>query len=495
MVSSLAPVCSARRFGPILLATWLGLTLSLVASAAPAAKAARPPNFIVIMGDDLGYGDLGSYGQKRLQTPNIDRLAAEGMRFTQHYSGSPVCAPARSVFLTGLHTGRTPIRGNREVKPEGQQPLPAETLTLTRSLQQDGYVTGVFGKWGLSGPGSTGAPENQGFDRFFGYNCQRLAHHYYPEHLWDNATRIELPGNRDGGRAVYAPELIHRRTLEFIEANREQPFFLLVATPLPHADLDAPDDYLARHRGLYGEETPYRGVDHGPKFRQGPYISQPTPKAAYAAMINVLDDQVGDIIATVERLGLTGDTLIIFTSDNGPAGEGGGNPANFDSSGDLRGAKRDVHEGGIRVPMIARWPGQVPPGVTSDLVCAGWDFFPTFVDLAGQRTPTGLDGISLVPTLTGRGEQVRHAYLYWEFHELGGRQALRQGPWKLVRHGAAQEDPGPFQLYNIECDPQEKTDLAATHPLIVADLAALLPKVRTESPVFKFHTAGHRPDN
>jgi arylsulfatase A-like enzyme len=479
-----------RLFHRLLLATLLALAAALVPAALAAATAARPPNIIFILADDLGYGDLGSYGQKRFATPHLDRLAAEGLRFTQHYGGATVCAPSRSALLTGLHTGHTPIRGNKEVQPEGQHPLPADTRTVAKLLQRAGYATGVFGKWGLGFPGSEGAPQRQGFDRFYGFNCQRLGHHYYPDHLWDDDTRVPLAGNAHRRNGDYAPSLIHQKTLGFIEANRDRPFFCFVASIIPHAELVAPESYLARHRGKYGPEKPYQGVDDGPTFRQGPYASQPDPHAAYAAMVNLLDDQVGEIVATVRRLGLAENTLIVFTSDNGPSVEGGSDPAYFHSSGGLRGVKRDLYEGGIRVPMIAHWPGTVARG-TSAHVSAFWDWLPTFADLAGLPAPTGLDGLSLAPTLTGRGRQTQHDYLYWEFHEGGGRVALRQGDWKVVRYDVLKAPDGPLALFNLAADPTETTDLAARHPDRVKALDTLLRGARTDSPVFRFGQTGY----
>jgi arylsulfatase A-like enzyme len=463
----------------------------LFAPASASAPAASRPNIIFILADDLGYGDLSCYGQRRFATPNIDRLASGGMRFTQHYSGTTVCAPSRSALMTGLHTGHTPIRGNLEIQPEGQHPLPAGTFTLAKLLQQAGYATGVFGKWGLGFPGSEGAPRRQGFDRFFGYNCQRLGHHYHPDHLWDDDTKVTLPGNAGRGHGVYAPELIHEKTLDFIAANRERPFFCFVATVIPHAELAAPERYLARHRGKYGSEKPYQGVDDGPTFRQGPYESQAEPHAAYAAMINLLDDQVGEIVAKVQQLGLAEKTLVVFASDNGPSLEGGSDPAYFNSSGGLRGVKRDLYEGGIRVPMIAHWPGTIVRGSLSAHLSAFWDWLPTFAELAGQPVPTGLDGISLAPTLTGRGRQAPHDYLYWEFHEGGGRAALRQGDWKIVRYEVLAKPDGPLALYNIAVDPAEANDLAARQPARVKQLEKLLRSARTDSPVFRFGQTGY----
>ena len=470
----------------------LSLSLSLLPSfSVSAASAPRPPNIVFILADDLGYGDLSVYGQRAFATPNIDRLAAEGMRFTQHYSGATVCAPSRSALFTGLHTGHTPIRGNKEVQPEGQHPLPADTRTLAKLLKGAGYTTGLFGKWGLGFPGSEGAPRRQGFDRFFGYNCQRLGHHYYPEHLWDDDTQLSLPANTDRRNGTYAPTLIHQKTLSFIEANRDRPFFCFVASIIPHAELTAPESYLARHRGKYGPEQPYVGVDDGPTFRQGPYASQPDPRAAYAAMINVLDDQVGEIVAKLRRLGLAENTLVVFSSDNGPAFEGGSNPAFFNSNGGLRGIKRDLYEGGIRVPMIAHWPGTIARGEVSTHLSAFWDWLPTFAELAGLPAPAALVGVSLAPTLTRRGRQAQHNYLYWEFHEGGGRVALRQGDWKVVRYEVLKNPNGPLALFNLATDPNETTDLAARHPDRVKALGSLLAGARTESPIFQFGQTGY----
>jgi arylsulfatase A-like enzyme len=473
---------------PSLLACFAAILGSVNLTAAPAS---RPPNLIFILADDLGYGDLSCYGQKRFKTPHIDRLAAEGLRFTQHYSGSTVCAPSRSALLTGLHTGHTPIRGNLEIKPEGQHPLPARTVTLPKILRTAGYVSGLFGKWGLGFPGSEGEPLRQGFDRFYGFNCQRLGHHYYPYHLWDDTRKAVLPENAGTAKGAYAPDLIHRQTLAFIEQNRDRPFFCFVASIIPHAELVAPANYLARHRGKYGPETPYAGVDGGPEYRQGPYESQAEPHAAFAAMVNVLDDQVGEIVAKVRALGLAENTLILFTSDNGPHREGGADPDYFNSSGGLRGTKRDLYEGGIRVPMIAWWPGQIRAGGQTAHASAFWDMLPTFAELARVPTPAGLDGLSFAPTLTGRGVQKLHDYLYWEFHEGGGRLALRQGDWKIVRTDVLAKPDGPVQLFNLARDPAETTDLAAREPARARAMTELMRGARVDSPVFRFSQTGY----
>ena len=454
-------------------------------------RASRPPNLIYILADDLGYGDLGCYGQKKFATPHIDRLAAEGLRFTQHYSGATVCAPSRSALLTGLHTGHTVVRGNLEILPEGQHPLPADTLTLPKLLKRAGYVSGLFGKWGLGFPGSEGEPLKQGFDRFFGYNCQRYGHHYYPHHLWDGTRKVMLEDNAGPMKNLYAPELIHQKTLAFIEANRERPFFCFVASVIPHAEMIAPERYMAKHRGKYGRETPYAGVDGGPEYRTGPYESQAEPRAAFAAMVNLLDDHVGEIVAKVRALGLAENTLILFTSDNGPHREGGHEPDFFNSSGGLRGTKRDLYEGGIRVPLLAWWPGTIRAGGETAHLSAFWDMMPTVADLAGIAVPGGLDGVSFAPTLTGRGAQQPPKPLYWEFHELGGRMALREGDWKLVRYGVLKDPNGPAELYDIRNDPRETTNLAARHPQRVREMDARMRASRVDSPVFRFAQEGY----
>ena len=452
----------------------------------PAAQPQRPPNIIFILADDLGYGDLSFSGQQRFQTPHIDRLAAEGLFFTQHYAGATVCAPSRSALMTGLHTGHTFIRGNQEVQPEGQYPLPDSVRTLPELLKEHGYVTGAFGKWGLGYPGSEGDPNRQGFDTFFGYNCQRYAHHYYPRHLWHNQTRIDLPENAGSAKETYAPALIQEQVLAFLEAHQDTPFFLFVPTPLPHAELAAPDSLMAKYRGAFDPETPYAGYDAGEQYRTGPYESQAEPHAAFAAMVDLLDQQVGEIVAKVEALGLREHTLIVFSSDNGPHREGGADPDYFDSNGPYRGYKRDLYEGGIRVPTIAYWPGQIGAGRRSDHISAFWDFLPTFAQLAGAPVPAGLDGLSLLPTLLDSGTQAQHSHLYWEFHELGGRVAVRKGPWKAVKYDYLAQPDAPAALYHLDQDPGETQNLAAAQPEILAELEALIRASRTPSAVFRF---------
>ncbi|WP_201978273.1 arylsulfatase [Hymenobacter rubidus] len=459
-----------------------------VALAQTKPKAQRPPNIIFIVADDLGYGDISCYGQKRFKTPNIDRLATEGMKFTQAYAGTAVCSPSRSSLFTGQHTGHTPVRGNLAVKPEGQYPLPDSTVIIPQLLKKAGYATGCFGKWGLGGPGTSGDPVNKGFDEFFGYNSQTLAHNYYPYYLWHNREKVMLPENSGARSGTYAPDLIHRKTLEFIKQHKDQPFAVFVTTVIPHAELAAPPAYMKQTIGKFGPEKPYIGPDtSAPTFtKSGPYLSQPYPRAAFVGMMGVLDDQVGQIMRTLKELHLDGNTLVIFTSDNGPSPEGGKELNYFNSSGGFRGAKRDLYEGGIREPFIARWPGQVKAGVVTKQVVAFWDLLPTFTELAGLKTPANLDGVSMVPTLTGKGQQQQHPYLYWEFYEQGGSVAARMGHWKAVRLNMATTPNGPIELYDLDADPAETHDVAKQQPAVIARFAQIFTKEHKPSPVFKF---------
>lgn len=438
-------------------------------------KVEAKPNIIFILADDLGYSDLGCYGQKRIRTPNLDRMAAEGIRFTDHYAGSTVCAPSRCALMTGLHTGHTLVRGNREVKPMGQYPLPTDTVTIAKLMKQAGYTTALIGKWGLGGPGSTGIPNRQGFDYFFGYLCQRHAHNYYPEFLFRNEERVPLKGNRlaeprrpDGAgfaveRAQYSHDLLAREALEFVERNRDKPFFLYLALTIPHANNEG---------GQKGMEVP----------SSEPYANEdwPEPQKGHAAMITRMDRDIGRLLAKIKELGLDEETLVIFTSDNGPHREGGNDPEFNDSNGPLRGIKRDLYDGGIRVPLIARWPGRIRPGSESDHVSAFWDFLPTACKIAGVRLPEGTDGLSYLPALFGR-EQEEPEFLYWEFKS---KQAVRMGDWKGIRFGTK----GKLELYDLKNDIGENNDIAGQHPDVVAKIENYLEKARTDSeiwPVFK----------
>lgn len=435
------------------------------------AKAPSKPNVIYILADDLGYGDLSCYGQTKFQTPNIDALAARGMRFTQHYSGSAVCAPSRCSLLTGMHTGHTPVKGNSEHQPEGQMPMPADTHTIGHQLQSAGYATGVFGKWGLGYPGSVSEPLKMGFDRFYGYNCQRIAHCYYPAFLWSDNEREMLWGNVASRKDDYAPDLIHEQALKFIRESKskDQPFFCYYAAVQPHADMVAPERYMKKYRGKFLPELSYP---------EDYYVAQPEGHAAFAAMVNVLDDYVGEIIAELDALGIAENTLLIFTSDNGPHVEGGHDPEYFDSNGPLKGFKRDVYEGGVRVPMIAAWPGKIAEGSESDQVSAFWDMLPTLADLAGSPMDRKTDGVSIMPTLLGRGEQKERGYLFWDFPAQGGREAIREGDWKAVRYNIKKKPNAAIELYDLSSDPGEQNNVAAQHPELSSKLAELMKQAR-----------------
>ena len=472
----------------------LALILTSLLGAPPLLAQAQtensPPNLVFIMADDLGYGDVGAYGQTQIQTPNLDRMAAEGTRFTQFYAGSTVCAPSRSVLMTGQHTGHTPVRGNGQGDgPIGNTPLPDSAVTLAEVLRQAGYRTSAFGKWGLGGPDSEGAPWRQGFDLFMGYLDQRRAHFYYPEFLFRNEKQIPLDGNvvepeppaPGSGKPVHAVRYSHDvladSALAFVrrQAERpEQPFFLYLPFTIPHAELLAPDSAYAPYLDADGQsifdEVPYPG---------GHYSGQPQPRATLAAMISRLDRDVGRLLDLLRELELAENTLVFFTSDNGPHEAGGNDPHYFDSNGPLRGLKRDLYEGGTRVPMIAWGPGHVPAGQTSDHVWAAWDVLPTLADLAGTSAPSGIDGHSMVAAVTGEGEAPTADYLYWEFYERGSAQAVRFGSWKAVRQPMF---TGEIELYNLSEDLSEARDVAADHPDVAARAASLMEAAHTPSP-------------
>lgn len=461
--------------------------------AAPAQKQSEKvsdrPNVIFILADDLGYGDLGFLGQQFIETPNIDRLASEGMFFSQHYAGAPVCAPSRSALITGLHTGHTPVRGNYEVQPEGQYPMPDTLQTLSKIFQQAGYATGAFGKWGLGFVGTSGDPSNQGFEQFYGYNCQRYAHRYYPAYLWKNQTKVDLPGNDWSKKVTYAPDLIQEKTLEFIENNQNDPFFLFMPIVMPHAELAAPDDEIfQKYRAKFGEEKVHQapeGGDYGPEMKIPGYQSTDYPRATFAAMVERTDRYVGEVMKKLEDLGLSENTIVIFTSDNGAHFEGGADPEFFDSNGPFRGLKRDLYEGGIRVPLIVKWPGKVKPGSKSDHASAFWDWLPTFAEIIGQKSPEEIDGISFLPALLGKGGQATHDHLYWEFHELGGRQAIRQGNWKLVKYQVKDASKTTVELFDLSSDPGESKNLAVENPQKVIELEQLIQESHRPNPVFQ----------
>jgi arylsulfatase A len=429
-------------------------------------KNAAKPNIIFILADDLGYGDLGCYGQQKIRTPNIDALAKSGIQFTQFYSGSTVCAPARSSFLTGQHTGHTPVRGNKSFQPEGQTPLPDSAVTIAMELQKAGYTTAAFGKWGLGYITTSGSPSKKGFDKFYGYNCQSLAHNYYPDHLWDNDTRIDFPENKIKP-TVYSGDLIQEKALDFIaQQPGDKPFFLFLPYTVPHADLTPPHDSVYNHYvKLFGEE-PLAETD---KRSANKEFIELYPHAAFAAMVARLDKYVGEVIAAVNKKGIADNTIIIFTSDNGPHREKGGDPAFFDGNGIYKGIKRDLYEGGIRVPLLISWKKKIKPGQQSNHIAAFWDFFPSFQQLAGIPGSKKTDGISMVPLLQNK-KQRAHEYLYWEFHEQGGKQAVRWKNWKAVRLNISTEKPAATELYDLSKDPSEQTNVADQYKEIVAKM-------------------------
>ena len=463
----------------------LGICASLALISCGRKSDNELPNIVYILADDLGYGDLSCYGQNKFSTPNIDRLASQGMLFKQHYTGCTVSAPSRSCLMTGLHTGHTPIRGNKEIIPEGQWSLPSESVTVAEILKTKGYTTGAFGKWGLGYIGSEGDPNVQGFDVFVGYNCQRLAHNYYPDHLWHNNEKIILHDNDSGKTGAYGPDIIHEAALKFIETNKDKPFFLFYPTTIPHAEIIAKEEYMALFRGEFDPEKPYRGVDEGPSYRRGPYGSQPEPHAGFAAMIKQLDDYVGEITDYLTEMGIEENTIVIFVSDNGPHLEGGADPQYFNSSGDLRGFKRDLYEGGIRTPMLVKWPAKIKAGAKSDHVSAFWDVLPTFADIAGAELPENIDGISFLPELLGKKQKL-HEYLYWEFHEQGGRQAVRMNNWKSVRLNVNKDPDSEPELYDLSKDPGETNNVATSNPETLEKIKDIMLKAHTPSEVFPF---------
>jgi len=447
--------------------------------SARSSAAESKPNIVYILADDLGYAEVGCYGQKKIKTPNIDKLAAEGMKFTQHYSGNPVCAPSRCVLMTGLHTGHSQVRGNKQVGGQegwklgstkgGQWPLEEGTVTVAKILKDAGYTTGAFGKWGLGRVGTTGEPARQGFDRFYGYNCQRQAHTFYPNHLWSDSKIEWIEANKGGKEEVYSHDLIAEEALKFVRANKSKPFFLYVPFMIPHVALQVPEDSLAEYKGKW-PDAPYDG-------KKG-YIPHENPRACYAGMVTRMDKDVGRIMSLLKKLRLDKNTLVIFTSDNGPTYAGGADSAFFESAGPLRGLKGSVYEGGIRVPFIARWPGKIEPGSETDHVSAFWDFLPTACEIIGAEPPANIDGISYLPTLLGeRRKQKTHDHLYWE---LGGRQGIRMGDWKLVRTRPGRK----IELYNLAEDIGEENNVGEENPEILAKMTEMLTTARTKSKVF-----------
>lgn len=447
----------------------------------------KSPNIIFIIADDLGYGDIEPYGQQLIKTPHLAKFAKEGMRFTQFYAGTSVCAPSRSSLMTGMHTGHTFIRGNKEVQPEGQYPISASTYTIAEALKKAGYTTGLFGKWGLGPMETEGDPLKHGIDRFYGYNCQRQSHRYYPTHLWDNEKKVILEENHDLLKAVtYAPDLIQRQALQFMDDNREHPFLLFLTYTLPHAELLVPDDSIYQYyKGRFPEKE-HKGNDYGEGATVAGYTSQPFPHATFAAMVSRLDMYVGQVMQKLKDLKLDNNTIVFFTSDNGPHTEGGADPEFFNSPGGFRGVKRDLYEGGIHIPFMARWPGKIKAGTDNNYIGAFWDMFPTFTDIAGVSSPDSTDGVSILPALRNSSKQKKHEYLYWEFHESGGRQAVRSGNWKAVRLNVFDKTKTTVELYNLANDPHETQNIAALYPEIVKRLTNTMDEAHKPSAIFPF---------
>ena len=433
----------------------------MISAPVRANPAAARPNVIFILADDLGYGDLGCYGQKRVRTPNIDKLAAEGMRFRQAYAGSTVCAPSRCCLMTGLHTGHATVRGNK--KPEVG--LRSGEETVASMLGKAGYHTALYGKWGLGGPGTGSVPNTRGFDRFYGYLDQQHAHNYYPEHLWDNQNEVFLTDNWFDQRKVYAPDLFTKHSLDLLKNPPARPFFLYLTYTIPHADNE-----LGRLKGN-GMEVPDASAYAGEAW--------PEQERNFAAMVTRMDRDVGTILDTLKQTGQEEETLVFLSSDNGPHREGGHDPEFFASSGPLRGIKRDLYEGGVRVPFIARWPGQIAAGHVSDDVIAFWDVLPTLAEITGAAATPGLDGMSFAAALRG-ARLPAHKPLYWEFHERGFAQAVRMGDWKGVSLDPARD----MELYDLKSDPGEKQNVAAHHAGVVREIRDVLASCRTDSSDF-----------
>jgi arylsulfatase A-like enzyme len=435
----------------------------LLVLAVPLSAASSKPNIIWVMADDMGMGDLGCFGQTRIKTPNIDRMAAEGTRFTSTYCGTSVCAPSRASLMTGLHMGHCPIRANREIQPEGQMPLPKENPIVAELLKKEGYTTGLFGKWGLGFPGSGSEPTKRGFDAFYGYNCQRKAHNYFPPELWRIDERVAIPENADGKRGAFSLDLITAEMLKWVGAQKDKPFYLFFAATPPHGDWEVPDF------GIYAKED-----------------WNDTEKA-FASQITRLDASVGLLLALLKKMGVDDRTLVIFTSDNGACESSGKHQLEFfDSNGPWRGAKRGMYEGSLREPTVARWPGTVPAGKVSDAPWAFWDFLPTALELAGSKVPDGMkvDGLSIAALLRGGAAPQRECF-YWELHEGASKQAVRFGDWKAVR------DPfnAPIELYDLKADPSETKNLASEHPDIIAKAEAFMLASRVDSPDFPFQVS------
>lgn len=458
----------------------IGVAFAFIFTSFLLAGEAKPscPNIILIMADDLGWKELGCYGQEKIKTPHIDQLAAEGIRFIQYYAGSAVCAPSRCNLITGMHGGHAYIRDNSEVEDTktgifgGQIPIPESVPSIAKTLKQAGYVTGCFGKWGLGGQGNTGDPLRQGFEQFYGYNCQRNAHNLYPKYLEDNEGIHELKGNdRTRTGEQYAPQLIADRALEFVKQNKENQFFLYYPTVMPHLALQVPEADLAQYKSAW-PETPYKA---------GTYLSHETPRACYAAMITFMDRQVGRLMDLLKELQLDSNTIVFFTSDNGTTYlKEQVDYEFFDSVGPIRGLKGSLYEGGIRVPMIVRWPDHIKPGTSSDLLAAHYDLPATLADLAGTEFDERGDGISLLSTLLGQdAQQKKHEFLFWDFHGYGGQTAVRMGKWKGIKNDQIMHPNAPLELYNLDIDIGEKDNVIKEYPDIAERIESIMFRERT----------------
>ncbi len=450
----------------------------------------RRPNIVLLVADDLGYKELGCYGQKYIKTPNIDKIAKDGMRFTDFYAGAPVCAPSRCVLMTGQHLGHSYIRNNGNPKGRkkdtkdtsglpffpGQNPIPDETVTMAEVLKAQGYKTAAIGKWGLGFEGSPGDPNRQGFDLFYGYYCQVHAHNHYPKYLWRNQEKVILKGNdRTLDGEQHSQDLFTKEALSFIRESKDEPFFLFMPFIIPHLSMQTTEKWRNQYKDVIPEaEHKHRG-----------YLKHPLPRAGYAGMVSQMDDCVGQIQKLLAELKLTDDTLVIFTSDNGPTyGRLGGSDSDFfESAGIFRGLKGSVYEGGIRVPLVASWPGHIAPGSESNLPSAFYDLLPTLANVAEGKTPAKIDGISFLPTLLGQKDQQKHECLYWEFPGYGGQLAVRYGDWKGVWQGLSKKPDNKMELYNLRTDPGEKENVAAANPEIVKKIKAIVRREHTPRPI------------
>ncbi len=478
--------------------------MAIGASTSCSLEDAAAPNIVLVMADDLGLAELGCTGSNLIKTPNLDKLREQGMLFTRAYSGSTVCAPSRCSLLTGLHPGHAQIRDNGEqpnltAAPDdpdcqtinrwkeppspqglwgGQRALAAGTETLGSALQAAGYRTACIGKWGLGGPGTDGVPNQQGFDLFFGYNCQRHAHNYYPKYLDRNGVRVNLEGNSRGlSGKQYAPDLMLEEALNFVESNSEKPFFLYYATPVPHLALQVPDDSLSEYSEQW-PETAYTGKS---------YLEHENPRAAYAAMVTRMDRDLGVLFEKLQEEGVADNTIVIFTSDNGSTFNlGGYDPEFFNGTGGLRGHKCNLYEGGLRVPLIAKWPERIPAGSSSNTIAVGWDLMPTLLSLVGADAPQNTDGIDLSTEMLGSGETAARKHLYWEYHSGGGWQAVRTEKWKAIRRGMHNQNI-KVQLFNLSDDPYETLNVADKNPQVVAELLAIMDSEHTPSPLERWN--------